>query len=63
MIFKSNVVKDYYNCTLNQINSEKMFNSVREWRRLLRSACRQLRAYLPLIKLGQQQQLLLAKFE
>lgn len=61
-IYRSQALKEYYASPIHAL-SGKMIESVREWRRLIHSATRSLRGYPPLVRLGQQQEVILSKFE
>lgn len=61
-IYKSQALKEYYSSPIRTL-SGKMIESEREWRRLLHSSVRNLRGYPPLVRLGQQQEAILARFE
>lgn len=61
-IYKSQALKEYYSSPIRGL-SAKMIETEREWRRLLHSSVRYLRGYPPLVRLGRQQEAVLAKFE
>ncbi|RNF15773.1 uncharacterized protein Tco025E_05389 [Trypanosoma conorhini] len=62
-VFESTAVREYYNQPINMLNATKMIDYVQRCRRLLHSSTRGLRAYPGLVRLGRQQEHVLAEFE
>ncbi|ESL10495.1 hypothetical protein TRSC58_01772 [Trypanosoma rangeli SC58] len=62
-VFDSTAVRDYYNQPINMLNATQMIDHVRCCRRLLHHSTRGLRAYPGLVRLGRQQEHVLAEFE
>lgn len=61
-VHKTTALKEYYASTIPAL-STKQIENVREWRRLIHTSTRNVRAYPSLVRLGRQQEVALARFE
>lgn len=61
-IYRTTTLKEYYASPVPALNM-KIVETVREWRRLIHCSTRNVRAFNPLQRLGQQQEAALASFE
>ncbi|CBZ23663.1 conserved hypothetical protein [Leishmania mexicana MHOM/GT/2001/U1103] len=62
-VFKSTKLRELYRTPVSSVNASAFVERAREWRRLIHSSIRNLRAYPVLVHLGREQELALAKFE
>lgn len=62
-MFESTKLRELYRTPVSAVNAHVFVERVREWRRLIHSAVRNLRAFPALVSLGREQELALAKFE
>ncbi|KAG5511534.1 hypothetical protein GH5_06484 [Leishmania sp. Ghana 2012 LV757] len=62
-VFDSTKLREMYQTPVSSVNAKAFVERVREWRRLIHSSIRNLRAYPALVRLGREQELALAKFE
>eukprot|EP00796_Vickermania_ingenoplastis_P002208 gene2208-1375_t len=59
---RSTTLQEYYSSPVSSLNM-KIVETVREWRRLIHCSTRNLRGYPALVRLGQEQEAALARFE
>ncbi|KAG5486187.1 hypothetical protein LSCM1_07307 [Leishmania martiniquensis] len=62
-IFESTKLREMYHTPVSSVNAKVFVERAREWRRLIHSSIRNLRAFPALVRLGREQELALAKFE
>lgn len=62
-IYESTKLRGFYNSPVTSVNAVTMVERAREWRRLIHSSTRNLRAFVPLVRLGREQELSLSRFE
>ncbi|CAG9568985.1 Dynein_heavy_chain_-_N-terminal_region_2_-_putative [Leishmania major strain Friedlin] len=62
-VFESTKLRELYRTPVSSVNASGFVERAREWRRLIHSSIRNLRAYPALVHLGREQELALAKFE
>ncbi|CBZ31770.1 hypothetical protein, conserved [Leishmania donovani] len=62
-VFESTKLRELYRTPVSSVNASAFVERAREWRRLIHSSIRNLRAYPALVHLGREQELALAKFE